>query len=85
MHKKMDLRDHHPHRTREFKNIQCPDHTWRMVHKKQKILQSKAYKQSTTYNTKCQVCTPISSTSMTKHRYKTKMHKIRKPQRLIET
>ena len=65
-HKKMDPRDHHPYKTREFKNIQCPDHTWRMVHRKQKILQSKAYKQSTTYNTKCQVCTPISSTSMTK-------------------
>ena len=72
--KKMDPRDHRPHRTREFKNIQCPDHTWRMVHKKQKILQSKAYKQSTTYNTKYQVCTLTSSTSMTKHIYKTKMH-----------
>ena len=70
----MDPRDHHPHRTREFENIQCPDHTWRMVCKKQKILQSKVYKQSTTYNTKYQVCTPTSSTSMTKHIYKTKTH-----------
>ena len=72
-----------PHRTREFENIQCPDHTWRMVHKKQKILQSKAYKQSATYNTKYQVCTPTSSTSMTRH---TRPRcTIRKPQRLIET
>ena len=53
-HKKMDPRDHRPHRTREFENIQCPDHTWRMVCKKQKILQSKAYnnQQHTTQSTK---------------------------------
>ena len=39
-----------------------------------KFFQSKAHKQSTMYNTKCEVCTSVLSTNMTKHRYKTKMH-----------